>query len=434
MQGLVDRIKAGVLARLARTPEEFATLEQQISTVFDVHRGIQTSATELTALKHAVQPIAAQKRILVDTPDADGKATGTRTGDFVYDVPVQAELEAMLAADPNLASQLATAADAWAASRPDAGSHTYVYADISDGAVLRNHAQLGECADRSDGAVRLAFILYYDDLEVVNPLGAFHGKHKLGMFYWALVNVAAETRMAFSNLHLATVALVSDIDYYGINQIVSGLPEDSSFGSSMTALNMGVTLGGELFRGWLILLSADYPAAGLMAGFKKSVSASLYCRECDVDKRDGDTYPKPNSFMDENRDLEQLYLLREQAAYREQLAHHLTLQGTREQEAYLTSLGVSTFDGHAFTRIPLFDLCTMIPCAHPLCSVCFALPTPRTAARPSPPLARPHPAPTPKLGTISCTWSLRERSRLFSPPCSSTSSKQSDPKSATIGT
>ena len=24
----------------------------------------------------------------------------------------------------------------------------------------------------------------YDDLEVVNPLGAFHGTHKLGMFYW----------------------------------------------------------------------------------------------------------------------------------------------------------------------------------------------------------------------------------------------------------
>ena len=68
-----------------------------------------------------------------------------------------------------------------------------------DGEVMQKHPELGQSADRSDGSVRLAFILYYDDLEVVNPLGAFHGTHKLGMFYWALVNTAAEQRMAFHN-------------------------------------------------------------------------------------------------------------------------------------------------------------------------------------------------------------------------------------------
>ena len=118
------------------------------------------------------------------------------------------------------------------------------------------------------------------------------------MFYWALVNIDQSERMAFHNLHLATVALSSDIDYYGINQVVSGLPGDTSFGSSMTALADGIVLRESTdspvtFRGWCTCLSADFPAAGLMTGFKKSVSASCFCRECDVDTREDDYTPAP---------------------------------------------------------------------------------------------------------------------------------------------
>ena len=98
-------------------------------------------------------------------------------------------------------------------------------------------------ADRSDGSTRLAIILYYDDVEVVNPIGAFHGTHKLGLFYWALVNIATAERMALQNLHLQTVALVSDINYYGIQQIVSGhASESTSFGASMPALDKGIMI------------------------------------------------------------------------------------------------------------------------------------------------------------------------------------------------
>lgn len=112
-----------------------------------------------------------------------------------------------------------SAADAWAHRDHQPGDHDYVYADIPDGTRFREHPELGDAADRSDGALRLAFILYYDDVEVVNPIGAFHGKHKLGLFYWALVNVSQESRMSLKNMNLMTVALESDIDYYGIEQV-----------------------------------------------------------------------------------------------------------------------------------------------------------------------------------------------------------------------
>ena len=93
-----------------------------------------------------------------------------------------------------------------------------MYLDLPDGERFRNHPELGDNADRSDGSLRLAFILYYDDVEVVNPIGAFHGKHKLGLFYWTLVNLSQERRMSLRNMNLMTVALESDIDYYGIEQ------------------------------------------------------------------------------------------------------------------------------------------------------------------------------------------------------------------------
>ena len=188
---------------------------------------------------------------------------------------------------------------------------------------------MGPASDRSDGTVRLAFILYYDDLEVVNPLGAFHGTHKLGMFYWALVNVERSERMSFHNLHLMTVALVSDIDYYGIEQVISGLPGDESFGSAMTALDSGVDVrlangSTERMRGWCICLSADYPAAALCCGFKKSVSAGSFCRECYVNKHDED-YPTATSFLEDNGDLEcECCLYQRQSCIRHARTHPVT--------------------------------------------------------------------------------------------------------------
>jgi hypothetical protein len=293
------------------------------------------------------------------------------------------------------------------------------------------HAHTASDVRAPYGSVRLGFILYYDDLEVVNPLGAFHGRHKLGMsaqarhththtrthkqthtrkhahahthtrtrtphptpapctrtlhpahpapaprvpapdihrtgmFYWALVNTPLETRMAFHNLHLMTVALCSDIDYYGIEQVVSGLPGDDSFGSAMTALDSGIHLRASshevaFLRGWCVCLSADFPAAGLCVGFKKSVSAHLFCRECYVNRKHA-PYPAPSSFLDENAHLQCNACMRDQETYLQELIHFQTLRTQREKDKYLTSLGMNSFAGHAFTRVPHFDLTTMIP-------------------------------------------------------------------------
>ena len=50
VQPLVNKMKEEIFRRLATSPEAYATLEQQIGAVFDVHRGLETSAKEEHAL------------------------------------------------------------------------------------------------------------------------------------------------------------------------------------------------------------------------------------------------------------------------------------------------------------------------------------------------------------------------------------------------
>jgi hypothetical protein len=42
--------------------------------------------------------------------------------------------------------------------------------------------------------VRVGLLLYYDDLEVCSPLGFAKGKHKVGCFYYAIINLPARER------------------------------------------------------------------------------------------------------------------------------------------------------------------------------------------------------------------------------------------------
>lgn len=81
--------------------------------------------------------------------------------------------------------------------------------------------------------------------------------------------------------------------------MVSGPPKEpnypvgTSIGASLRALHDGITLfqpvGGEftrvLTRGWLVVVSADQPAAALLTGTMVGTTAQRFCRQCLVDRR-----------------------------------------------------------------------------------------------------------------------------------------------------
>jgi hypothetical protein len=378
--GMVEA-KEEVLRRLryreTLPPEEQPSLESCIGDVFSVYQQLQGRTSE-TQYSKLVDPIVPVRRALIDTPDSDGQATGPRRGDHVYDVPLisrgagdaleRGTLQALVDSDPSLVPQLRELMAQWATQQPNAGDSVRVYVDLADGSIMRNHPELGVSADQSDGAVRLAFILYYDDVEVVNALGAFTGVHKLGLFYWALVNLPPDERMSLNNIHLATVALESDIRYYGIDQIVSGPPFEpdtgSSIGASLRALDAGISLNVDsrgktiptLFRGWLLTVAADFPAAGLLTGAMCGATAHRFCRECEIDTRNPD-YREPNSFIDD--DAPSAYALRTMDSHAE-LERRCAGLDPKARKREMSSCGWRSF-AHAFVRIPKFDICTQVP-------------------------------------------------------------------------
>ena len=139
VEPMVSKMKDEIYRRLANSAEARATLDAQIGTVFEVHQGIETTAKEQSVLRATVRPIHPEMRELVDQPDCDGTPTGPRRGDYVYDVPIIKELQALFVSDPELHSQLKAASDSWAQERPQVGSTRIVYADLADGDVMKTH-------------------------------------------------------------------------------------------------------------------------------------------------------------------------------------------------------------------------------------------------------------------------------------------------------
>ena len=340
--------------------------------IFNVRRGIETAALEESVRSALHAPVVPTRRALFDP-------SGERTDDYVYDIPLDKELQAWARQTPGLMEEIVAADLSWSQAAA-AGEEPTTYSDISDGAVFRKHPMLG-CVRAADGdPLRLAFCLYYDDVEVVNPLGAFTGTHKLALFYWVLLNVDSSHRMALHNIHLATVALEHDLAYYGAKQVVSGPPPEAppaaqtgtAFGDQMRALDEGYALklpssnpddNFEKFynlRGWLVCLAADYPAAALLVGTKKSVAAHVYCRECYIDQ-DHEGYPKPHSFLHPERSqLKQRVILRTPECHCRDKKKADAMNTKTEQNDFMTSIGVNTFD-HAFVDVPYFDVCRGAP-------------------------------------------------------------------------
>lgn len=125
----------------------------------------------------------------------------------------------------------------------------------------------------------LQIVAYYDDLEVVNPLGAYVKKHKVGVVLFFLGNVHPKLRSRLRAINLVLVCQVELIEKYGINEILKPFVRDlnilSSKGISVSAEGANSTL-----KGTLLTFLADTLASQLLGGFKNSVSAFRMCRTC----------------------------------------------------------------------------------------------------------------------------------------------------------
>ena len=67
---------------------------------------------------------------------------------------------------------------------------------------------------------------YYDELEVVNPIGTYISRHKLGCLFFFLANIRPQFRSTLKAINLVAVAKRADIKTYGIDEFLSPFVED----------------------------------------------------------------------------------------------------------------------------------------------------------------------------------------------------------------
>ena len=110
--------------------------------------------------------------------------------------------------------------------------------DLCDGTAYKEHPLFS----RDETALQI--MLYYDDLEVANPIGSRSTKHKLGrydyvyivcvsmpilcvgVFYFLLGNISPQFRSSLNIIQLLTVVKQSYIKEYGIDKILEPFMKD----------------------------------------------------------------------------------------------------------------------------------------------------------------------------------------------------------------
>ena len=95
-----------------------------------------------------------------------------------------------------------------------------VLGDYCDGTQFAAHRIF------KDNPSALQVILYYDDVEVANPLGSSATVHKLGLFYFSLGNLKPRLRSTTDSIQLVAVVKCDFLNKYGVDEILKPFVED----------------------------------------------------------------------------------------------------------------------------------------------------------------------------------------------------------------
>ena len=128
----------------------------------------------------------------------------------------------------------------------------------------------------------LQFLLYLDDIEVVNPLGTGVRKHKVTMIYISLLNIPPADRSKLSAIYVYAIAKSKDLKRHGLAKVMQDFVDRMNQMSS-EGITLEVNRTEQRFYGCLVAVVRDTPAANMIGGFKEGVGfAHKPCRTCHV--------------------------------------------------------------------------------------------------------------------------------------------------------
>lgn len=156
-----------------------------------------------------------------------------------------------------------------------------IFADVTDGLFYKHHPVVTQNKD----APVLTIALYYDDVELCDPLKTKVMLHNMRLFYWVLLNIYPELRSKLKAINLLGMVKKRIAKVYGNTAMLKDFVSELKNAGDRPIY---LTINGVLTKFYLILLfvSGDLPALNELAGIKESHFALRSCRFCMVLKQD----------------------------------------------------------------------------------------------------------------------------------------------------
>lgn len=161
--------------------------------------------------------------------------------------------------------------------------------------------------------------IYYDDIEICNPLGAKAKIHKLGMFYFIISNFAPHLKSQLSAIFPLLIVKSKYIKSYGMNSILAPIVNE------LNKLNKSMPKSEEFENSpfsnvQLLQVCGDNLALHAILGFSESFNANFRCRFCKA--------TKSQSYVDVEERKE---LIRNRLGYSEDVeVQNVSLTGIKE--------------------------------------------------------------------------------------------------------
>lgn len=391
MRSLLGAAEVELTRRLAPfvTKCSDLSLRSIVRETLDVFNGIETGRRESAFMKGRVPYIEPVEHVLgkvtYKTTDLEGFTFSSKDLTHkAYYIPISSNIERVCQHDEQALEMVHRTQKEWSKKTPPRGTTKRVYADIPSGNLFGDHERLGD-AQRGNpewnGKIRICIVLYYDGLEVANPLGFARGMHQLGVFLYSIVNLDATVRTSPPYIQLAGIALESDVKRYGPAKVfsgvdpISGQPDPELWatpGAQLRLMDHGVPMDllaedgtqpcGEdgkpvptIVHAWALLLVADMLAAHKLGPWGEGSAAYVPCRQCNFDTRQVRAYAPVQFVGDGDSCRWKLHTLSEVERRLEELRSPLLSAEARKHG--MQSFGVNTLH-HALDRrwIPFFDV------------------------------------------------------------------------------
>jgi len=230
--------------------------------------------------------------------------------------------------------------DVWCCIQKSHASTDKFMRDACDGLYVKEHAIF------SQKVQALQIMLYTDDIEVVNPIGAHVKKHKLTMFYFTLSNIPPEYRSRLKAIQLLAIAKTKDVREFGVKTLLQDFLQTVS---QLATGGIVFQLHGQsrLIHGGLLMVCADTPAAHWLGGFKEGVGfAHKICRSCDASETSMRTNMLSSDFHARN------------LTEHRQRCESLALLSRDALKYWSKHWGINTYS--LFCDVPHFDLCVAL--------------------------------------------------------------------------